>query len=195
VGQLEIILAIVLAVALGVFPLLRAVQKRRLRPLQPVFEAGSFRFAGTIQVWATGSFEGYPCRYRISDPSKNSPGGACLDLGVAAPFAWKAARQNAVTRTLAKAGMLTDLEIGDLQLDDVLRFKAVYPDVLGAVFRVEAAREALRRLVSGDAFASVSAKGSRLRVHWQPRRRGVDEDPEAHRRRITETIGLAVYLK
>jgi hypothetical protein len=159
-----------------------------------VFEPGSFRFSGGMLLWAEGRLDGYPSRYRISDPSKNSPGGACLELGVTAPFPWRAARLNAVTRTLAKAGMLADVEIGDLQLDDVLRFKAAYPDVLGAVFRVEGAREALRRLVSGDAFASVGARGNRLRVRWQPRRRGVDEDPEAVRRRISEAIGLATSL-
>lgn len=192
--ELVIILAVVLALLLGVFPLVRAIQRRRLRPLQPVFEPGSFRLTGMVEVWAEGRLEGYPCRYRISDPSKNSPGGAFLDLGVAAPFPWRAARQNAVTRTLSKAHVLTDLEIGDPPLDDVLRFQAAQPDVLGAVFRVEGAREALRRIASGDAFASVSAKGSRLRVHWQPRRRGVDEDPGAVRRRISEAIDLAVAL-
>jgi hypothetical protein len=192
--EIWIILAVVAVLALGVFPVLRAVQKRRLRPLRPVFEPGSFRLTGMVQMWAEGSLEGYPCRYRISDPSKNSPGGAFLDLGVAAPFPWRAARQNALTRTLSKAGVIGDLEIGDLQLDDVLRFTAAYPDVLGAVLRVEGAREALRRLVSGDAFDSVNAKENQLRVHWQPRRRGVDEDPEAVRRRIAEAIALAVAL-
>ena len=192
--ELGIILAVVLILALVVLPLVRASQKRRLARLQPVFEPGSFRLAGFLPVWAEGRLDGYPCRYRISDPGKNNPGGAFLHLGVSAPFPWQAARQSVVTRTLAKAGMLGDLEIGDPPLDDVLRFKATYPDVLGAILRVEGARESLRRLAAGDAFASVAARGSLLRVHWRPRRRGVDEDPEAVRQRLFQAIDLATAL-
>jgi hypothetical protein len=192
--ELGVILVVVLALVLVVFSVIRAVHKRRLRPLQPIFEPGSFRLTGVIGVWADGSLDGYRCRYRISDPSKNSPGGALLDLAVTVPSPWRAARQNPVTRTLSKVGVLSDLEIGDLQLDDVLRFKAAHPDVLGSVFRVEGAREALRRLVSGVAFESADAKQGRLRVHWQPRRRGVDEDPETVRSRISEAIAVAVAL-
>ncbi len=192
--EIGIILAVILLLALAVIPIARAAQKRRLQRLEPVFEPGSFRLAGLLPVWAEGRLDGYPCRYRISDPGKNNPGGAFLQLVATAPFPWQAVRQSAVTRTLSKAGILSDLQIGDPPLDDVLRFKAVYPDVLGAILRVEAAREALRRLAAGDAFVSVAARGSLLRVHWQPRRRGVDEDPEAVRRRLSEAIGLAVSL-
>jgi len=196
VGHLgiAIILAVVLGLGLVVLPLVRASQKRRLARLEPVFEPGSFRLAGFLPVWAEGRLDGYPCRYRISDPGKNNPGGAFLQLVATAPFPWQAVRQSAVTRTLSKAGILSDLQIGDPPLDDVLRFKAVYPDVLGAILRVEGARESLRRLAAGDAFVSVSARGSLLRVHWQPRRRGVDEDPAAVRQRLADAIGLAVSL-
>ena len=192
--EIGIVLAVILLIALVVLPVARLVQKRRLQPLEPIFEPGTFRLAGFVPVWAEGRIEGYHCRYRIVDRSKNSPGGARLEIGVVAPFPWEAARTNAVSRTLSSLGMMRDFEIGDSQLDEELRFAAAYPDVLGALFRIDTAREALRRLVAGDAFAGIAARHGELRVRWQPRRRGVDEDPEAVRRRISETIGVATAL-
>jgi hypothetical protein len=191
--EIGIILAVILLLALVVIPIARAAQKRRLQRLEPVFEPGSFRLAG-LPVWAEGRHDGYPCRYRISAPGKHNPGGAFLELGVTAPFAWHAARESLVTRALSRARMLSDLRIGDPTLDDVLRFKATYPDVLGAILRVEAAREALRRLALSEAFASVGASRARLKVRWQPRRRGLDEDPEAVAGRLADAINLAAAL-
>jgi hypothetical protein len=192
--EIGIILVVVLVLALVVIPLARAAQKRRLLRLEPVFEPGSFRLAGLLPVWAEGRHDGYPCRYRIRDPGKNNPGGAVLELGVAAPFAWYAVRESLITRSLSRIHMLADFQIGDPTLDDVLRFKAVFPDVLGAIFRVEVAREGLRRLALSEAFASVGARRGRLKVRWQPRRRGFDEDPRAVTSRLADAINLASAL-
>ena len=189
-----ILIAGILLLGLVVVPLVRMVQRRRLQPLEPIFEPGTFRLAGFAPVWAEGRVEGYPCRYRVVDRGKNSPGGARLELGVVAPFPWHASPANVLTRALANVGVMRDLEIGDPQLDERLRFTAAEPERLAGQFRVDTAREALRRLAGGEAFAGIGTSDGALSVRWQPRRRGIDENPEAVRRRISETIGVATAL-
>lgn len=183
------------AVAAGiVLVVARVVQDRRLRGLAPSFEAGTFAVTGFLTRWATGRVEGFECRYRVVDRNRNDPGGARLGVAARVPFHWQATRSSAASRAMVRIGVLHDVEIGEPQLDEALRFTAPDGVALKAALADLAAREALARLAATANFMAVSCDARGAVVRWRPRARGVDERPEVVAERIAAGLGLARAL-
>jgi hypothetical protein len=187
-GSATIHLALVAAVvtaglSLAVFLLLRKGQ-RRAELLGPAFELGTSRHGGFLRGAVDGMYRGYSCRYLIQYPSQYDRGGAALKMSIAAAGRWTAEIEKPGSRLLAKFGLVKDFEIGDRELDALLRFAGSDEGSLRALFGTEAVREALRALTMSENFERVHVHPDRIDIRWSPRVRRLDENPDALRTRL-----------
>ena len=173
-----------------VVAVLRAQGRRLLDKLAPAFELGTARRVGLVPAAVEGLFQGYTFRYTVEPRSQYSAGGASLRARVSSPLQWGASLKDAGSRLLLSIGILKDLDIGDDELDQRLRFAASDPSSLTALFGQTRTREALRVLSAGQGFASVQIRSERVDLKWAPRQPELDEDPDALRGRLAAAVAL-----
>ena len=183
------VVAVVAATAV-VLMVIRAVQARTLRRLEPVFELGTFRVVGAVLPRLEGVFCGYRVRYRTEPRSNNSPGAAVVELALHAPAPWSAVRWGALNRVLVRLGVLDSQQIGDAELDQSCRFTARERSALMGVFGADRVRGSFRTLVSSENFSAIEVRPDRVRVRWVPRSSALDDDPGHLRRRLELVLGF-----
>jgi hypothetical protein len=183
--------AAVLTVGLGTVLLLLLYKgRRRAARLGPAFDLGTSRPAGFLDSAVEGLFNGYSCRYLVQYASQYDRGGGCLQVSVTSAQQWTAEIANTGSRLLARLGFLKDFDIGDLELDQRLRFAAADEGILRSVFGSGAVRDSLRLLSDSDNFESCHVRPDRVAVRWSPRTPKLDEDPEVLRLRINIVVSL-----
>lgn len=182
-------LGVAAAVALIIFVSRRAGQKR-LEQLGPAFELGTAKLPGGLSSSVEGIYLGYTCRYAIEQRSQYSPGGATLRVGAASPLHWSASKADIGSRLMTNLGILKDVEIGDAELDELLRFSGSDRTSLLTVFGQTRTREALRELVRSENFASIVVRDRRSEIKWTPRHPELDEDPNAVRLRLAKATDV-----
>jgi len=185
------IAAVLIGVAIAAV-LMRRYGRRLLEKLSPAFDFGTCRRVGLFVFAAEGLYRGFTCRYSIEPASQYNPGGASLRLAVNATGRWSAEVVGVGTRLMVSAGILQNLEIGDPDLDQRLRFTADDESGLRSLFGAEHVRTALREVVTTENFARVRCRADRMEARWSPRDRRLDEDLENLRRRLEATENLAV---
>jgi hypothetical protein len=92
---------------------------------------------------------------------------------------------------MVSVGILQDLEIGDPDLDQRLRFTAEDETGLRSLFGSDYVRTAFREVLATENFATVRCRMDRLETRWAPRSRRLDEDGEILRKRLEVVVGLA----
>ena len=177
------LVALVVAVA-------RAQARRLFDKLAPAFELGTARRVGLVPAAVEGLYQGYTFRYTVEARSQYSSGGASLRARVSSPLQWSASLKDAGSRLLVSVGILKDLDIGDDELDQRLRFGASDPSALPALLGQTRTRESLRALTASPGFASIQIRSDRVDLKWAPRQPELDEDPDALRGRLAATVGL-----
>ena len=177
------------AVALVVFASRRAGQ-RRLEQLGPAFELGTAKLPSALSSSVEGIYLGYTCRYTVEQRSQYSPGGATLRIGAASPLHWSASKADVGSRLMTNLGILKDVEIGDAELDERLRFSGSDQTSLLTVFGQTRTREALRELALSENFASIAVRDQRSEIKWAPRLPELDDDPDAVRQRLAQAIDV-----
>jgi hypothetical protein len=176
--------------------ILRARGHRRAERLGAAFELGTSRSAGFLGSALEGLYRGYSCRYQVQYASQYDRGGARLRLAIGSPHRWSAEVLNPGNRMLARLGLISNLEIGDSELDERLRFAAAAEGDLLAVFGSGSVREAMRALASSDNFESARVRGDRIDVRWAPRAPQLDENAEVLRVRlelVTTLLAACAY--
>jgi hypothetical protein len=185
------VIAAVVVVAFGVvFALARRSTRSRLEKVVPAFELGTTRLVGTITSSLEGIFQGFTCRYTIENPSQHNPGGATLRVSAVSTVQWSAAVEDFGSRLMARLGLLKDIEIGDAEVDDRVRFSSRDDIAFTGLFGQERPREAIRRLAAAENFSSITVRGDRTDVKWAPRNAGLDENADAVRARMEDVIEL-----
>jgi hypothetical protein len=187
---LAVTAAVVILTLTVVATVLRKKGRRLAERLAPAFELGTSRPAGPLGIGVDGLYRGYSCRYLVRLASQYDRGGATLKLDATSPFSWSAERSQAGTRLLVSLGVLRDLEVGDEELDERLRFAADDVGALLGLIGTASFRSALLELVSTENFESVRVRTERLEVMWSPRAAQLDEDPEALRGRLEAAVDL-----
>ena len=129
--------ALVLTVAAVAVVVLRSNGRQRLERFAPAFELGTSRLIGPFAMTVEGLYRGYTCRYTIQPASQNNPGGASVRLFITGAPRWSAEVATAGTRLMVKVGLMQDLNIGEHDLDERLRFSAEDESVLRSTFAVE----------------------------------------------------------
>jgi hypothetical protein len=165
--------------------------RQRADRLAPAFELGTARPTGFLGSAVSGLYRGYTCRYQIQYASQYDRGGATVRLGISSPNQWSAEVNKTGTRLLSKIGLLQDLEIGDRELDEHLRFGASEEGELRSIFGSEKVLNAMHVLAASDNFESVHVHADRIDVKWSPRMPKLDEDPEILRVRLEYATALA----
>jgi hypothetical protein len=188
-----VLVVVLLAAGLAlILIILRSGGRRRAERLAPAFELGTGRVSGFLGSAIDGLYRGYSCRYQIQQASQYDRGGANLRLALSAPHQWTAEVSKPQTRMLARFGLLKDFEVGDVELDEHLRFAADDEGTLRALFGAETVRNAMRPLTESDNFESLRAREDRVDVRWSPRAPKLDEDPEALRVRLELVTALVL---
>ena len=165
--------------------------QRRAEQLGPAFELGTVRPAGPLSSGIAGLYRSYTCRYTIQYPSQYDRGGALLRIELHSPYRWSAERANVGSRVLVKIGLVTDLTIGDRELDEHFRFSADHEESLRSVFAVEKARESLHLLVADENFDSIGVRSEHMDIKWSPRNPKLDDDPDILRARLESGTAFA----
>jgi len=185
-----LIAAAVIVIAIVAKVMTRRAGRRRLEKLAPAFELGTTRLAGMFGNSVEGLFLGYTCRYTIETPSQYNPGGATLRLSATNTLQWSASVEDFGSRLMARFGIVKDVQIGDGELDGLLRFSSSDEIALVGLFGQERTRTAIRRLATGEAFNSITIRADRVEVKWTPRLPQLDEEPEAVRARVEQVVDL-----
>jgi hypothetical protein len=185
-----LLVAAIVVIAVVAIVVTRRNAGRRLEKLAPAFEFGTTRSVGMLGASVEGLFLGYTCRYTIETPSQYNPGGATLRLGATNTLQWSSAVEDFGSRLMARFGIVKDIQIGDAELDGLLRFSSGDEIALVGLFGQERPRTAMRRLATGEAFSSITVRADRVEVKWAPRRPELDEEPEPVRSRLEQVIDL-----
>ena len=167
----------------------RKAGRDRLERLGPAFELGTARLPGALSSSVEGIYLGYSCRYTIEQRSQYSQGGATLRVGAMSPLHWNASKADMGSRLMTNLGFLKDVEIGDEELDERLRFSGGDQTSLLTVFGQTRTREALRELVRSENFASVTVRDQRSEFNAS-RHPELDDDPDALRQRLAKAVDL-----
>ena len=189
------IIFVVSALAVGLVAalvILRTRGHRRAQRLGTAFELGTSRPAGFLGSALDGLYRGYSCRYQVQHASQYDRGGASLRLAISSPHRWTAEVPNLANKMLARFGLISDLEIGDAELDEQLRFAAAEEGHLLAIFGSESVRKAMQALASSDNFEAVRVRADRIDVRWSPRAPQLDETAEVLRVRLELVTALLV---
>jgi hypothetical protein len=168
----------------------RAAGRRRLEKLGPAFELGTARLPSALSSSVEGIYLGYTCRYTIEQRSQYSPGGATLRVRAASTMHWSASKADLGSRLMTNLGILKDVEIGDAELDERLRFTGSDRTSLLTVFGQTRTLEALRELVRSENFASIVVRDQRTDIKWAPRHPELDDDPDAVRQRLAKAVDV-----
>ncbi len=182
--------AVMIGVTIAVV-MMRRVGRERLIRLAPAFEFGTCKKVGPFGMTVEGLYGGFTCRYTIHPASQNNPGGASLRIAVTGAGSWSAESAGAGSRLLVKVGVLEDLEIGDPDLDQRIRFTADDGSGLRSLFGADHVRTAFRAVLATENFAKVQCRPDRLETRWRPRDRRLDEDGDVLRERLEAVTGLA----
>lgn len=166
--------------------------QRRLESLSPAFELGTTRLVGPLGNTVEGLYRGFTCRYTVRHPSQHDRGGANLRLFVSSPHSWSAEVDSPASRLLVRIGVLKDVEIGDHDLDQRLRFSASDEGAARSIFGVGGVRTAMQALADSENFEGVATREGRIDVKFAPRSPELDDDPEALRTRLDLAVALAV---
>jgi len=187
---MTLIAAAILAItAIGLIWLRRS-SRRLLERLGPAFELGTARRASTAPPAVAGLFQGFSCRYGIEQRSQYGPGGANLRIHASSQLRWRASRKGPGTALLTAIRVLTDIAIGDGDLDRRLRLSAGDAPMLMSLLGQQRTRDALRALAETEGFTSISVRARRADLKWTPRRPELDEDPTVLRRRLSAAVDL-----
>ncbi len=170
-------LAVVLAILGG-------KSRRRADRLAPAFELGTACPTGFLGSAVAGIYRGYSCRYQIQYASQYDRGGGSVRLSVSSPHQWSAEINKPGTRLLSRFGLLQDLDVGDRELDEHLRFAASEEGELRTLFASETVLNAMHVLGASENFESIHVRADRVDVKWSPRMPKLDEDPEVLRNRL-----------
>jgi hypothetical protein len=181
---------VLIGVAIAVVMIRRVGRKRFIR-LAPAFDFGTCRMVGPFGTVVAGLYRGFTCRYTIHPASQHSPGGASLRIGVNGAGKWSADVAGAGSRLLVTVGLLQDLEIGDPDLDQRMRFTADDESGLRSLFGTDHVRTAFRGVLATEKFSGIRCRSDRLEARWSPRDRRLDEDGETLRSRLEAAAGLA----
>jgi hypothetical protein len=184
-------IAVVLIGVIIAVVMIRRVGRNRFIRLAPAFDFGTCEKVGPFGTTVAGLYRGFACRYTIHPASQHNPGGASLRLAVNGAGTWSADVAGAGSRLLVNVGLLQDLEIGDLDLDQRLRFTADDESGLRSLFGTDHVRTAFREVLATENFSGVRCRTDRLEARWSPRDRRLDEDAETLRRRLETVAGLA----
>jgi hypothetical protein len=191
---LLIAIAAVVIVPIVVLSVSRRLALKRLEQLSPAFELGTAKMAGSFSNAVDGIYRGYKCRYRVEYASQYSPGGAVLQVVATSLSTWSVAVSDGASRLFSRIGLMQDLDIGDENLDERLRFSAADPGFLTTSLSTGAARSALTKLVDQPNFKNAEVTTQRLQIQWRPRNKQLDEDPDAVRRRLEIAVELLTAL-
>ncbi len=184
-----VVAALTGGLSLTVYLLLRKGQ-RRAELLGPAFELGTSGHGGLFRGAVDGVYRGYSCRYLVQYPSQYDRGGVTLKMSIAAPGRWTAGIEKPGSRLLARIGLVEDFEIGDRELDALLRFAGSDQGSLRSLLGTESVRNALRALATSENFERVHVHPERVDIRWSPRVRRLDEDPDALRVRLELVTNL-----
>jgi len=168
-------------------------QRRKMAALEPLFEPGSARLS-RLGGRITGGLGGYACRYAVQQRSQYNPGGAVLRIGVNAPVAWAARPQGLLSRGMVRLGLAQDLEIGDPDLDERLRFTARSTSDLAGALGTNSARAALARVSESARFQYVKVGSDRCELRWSPADRRADTSSEVVQERLESALELVRAL-
>jgi hypothetical protein len=166
--------------------------RKRLDTLSPAFELGTTRLVGPLGNTVEGLYQGYTCRYTVRHPTQHDRGGANIRLFASSPHSWSAEVDTPGSRFFVKVGLLKDLEIGDHDLDQRLRFSASDESAVRSIFGVGGVRTAMHALADSENFAGVGTREGRIDVKFEPRAPELDDDPEALRARLDLAVALVV---
>lgn len=166
--------------------------RKRAERLAPAFELGTSSPEGFLGSNVGGLYRGYSCRFQIRYASQYDRGGATLRVAASSPHRWTAEIEKPGTRLLAKFGLLKDLEIGDRELDQHIRFAADDEGNLRSLFGSESVLDAMHVLSASENFESVQVRSNTVNVTWAPRMEKLDEDPEALRMRLEDVVTLVI---
>jgi hypothetical protein len=187
-------IAVTVAVAtviLGAIALfLRRKGQRLTEQLGPAFELGTTRQLGPFASGLEGQYRGFSCRYLVQLASQYDRGGATLRVDAASAFAWSVERGQGSTKLLVSIGVLEDVEVGDIELDERYRFATDDQPSLLALMGTDTVRTALRDLGQTDNFESLRVRPERTEIKWSPRDPALDENPEELRRRLDTVAAL-----
>ena len=164
--------------------------RKRAERLAPAFELGTSRRVGPLGTVVEGLYRGYSCRYTIQNASQYNPGGASLRLALTGPLRWTAELTDTGGRLMVKLGIFKDLQIGDHELDERLRFSATEDGSLRSLFGGESVRASMHSLVDSENFAKLDIREDRADAKWAPRNSRLDEDPEVLRARLETVTAL-----
>ncbi len=191
-------LPFIVVVAVAVLVLALSIHRKRYRVLETAFEPGS---AVVRMLWIEGRWSGFSFRYGIQERSQNSPGGARLTALVMAPGKWRAVkvRGGAQLAELAAAGLvrlgvLKDVEVGDPVLDRELRIAGADVQNLAIALKTGSVRKSLYALVAMTNFHSIDVRTDRVAVQFRPRAKGLDENVDVLRERMTALATLLSAL-
>jgi hypothetical protein len=168
----------------------RKAGQRRLEQLGPAFELGTATLSGGLSTGVEGIYQGYTCRYTIEQRSQYSPGGATLRIGASSPLQWTASKADMGSRLMTSLGILKDVDIGDEELDERLRFAGSDQTSLLTVFGQTRTRESLRELSRSKNFGSVTVRDRQTEIKWAPRDPELDDNPDILRQRLTMATDL-----
>jgi hypothetical protein len=190
--------ALIAAAALIIFVVIAVVSRRagrrRLAALAPAFELGTTRLVGFSGNAVEGLFQGFTIRYNVETPSQYSPGGVTIRLAATNPVQWSAAVEDFGSRLMARFGIVKDVEIGDDELDGLLRFSSNDEIALIGLFGIDRVRSAMRRLATGENFNSIGVRSDRVDVKWAPRNPVLDDNPDAARERMDQAVELLTAI-
>ena len=164
--------------------------RKRAEQLAPAFELGTARPTGILGSALAGLYQGYSCRYQIQYPSQYDRGGAALQLAVTSPHQWTAEVEKPGARLLSKFRLIQDLEIGDRELDEHLRFAGKDEGSLRSLFGAESVLDAMHILAASENFESIHVHPEKVAIRWSPRMPQLDENADVLRSRLELVTAL-----
>jgi hypothetical protein len=153
---------IVLAIVMIFF--VRARLRAKIAPLGEVLDGQTGDLTGPVAPTLTGMFKGREASFVLTSGGRNSPPKFHINIACGGPLLFDIYREDAGSRFAKRLHLLTDVEIGDADLDAKLVFSCKEPDPFTRWMAGAEVKRAVSSLLLGRGVDRLSLENGRLRA-------------------------------
>jgi len=117
-----------IAIAIVMILFVRARLRAKIAPLSEVLDGQQGEITGPVASTLTGMFKGREASFVLTPGGRNSPPKFFINVACGGPLLFDIYREDIGSRFAKRLHLLTDVEIGDAELDAKLVFSCKDPD-------------------------------------------------------------------